>query len=374
MQWISQGLILITMIFMLIGAIDHILGNRLGYGESFVEGINTCGPFILGAAIMMAIAPYLATLLLPYLTVLANLFHCDLSVFPSLILCSDMGGYAISIEVAENEAIGLYNGLVIASIIGATFTFIVPMALALLPKEDHSILASGVLTGMITAPVGCFISGIMMNLTIYHLSIQQIVINLCPIILISIVIVILLFYFPDQTIRIFGIIGRGISILITLLTALAIFQLITHIHIPYLDYPVIEDSTGYSPFEKSFVTCGTIAVVLSGAFPMVQWIMKVFSKPLDHLCALLEVDHHTIEGLLSSSTNHIAGLNTFSLMDTKGKYYTMSFMISGGCVIGDLLGFVAGINPDLLIPMITGKLIAGMMALLLAKKLYSYLL
>ena len=40
---INSVIMMIMMIFMLVGAIDKICGNKLGYGEKFEEGFNAMG-------------------------------------------------------------------------------------------------------------------------------------------------------------------------------------------------------------------------------------------------------------------------------------------------------------------------------------------
>ena len=44
---INSVIIFIMMIFMIVGAIDRIRGNKLGYGEQFEEGFNAMGPWLL---------------------------------------------------------------------------------------------------------------------------------------------------------------------------------------------------------------------------------------------------------------------------------------------------------------------------------------
>ena len=47
---INSVIMLIMMIFMLVGAIDKIRGNKLGYGEQFEEGFNAMGPLAMSMA------------------------------------------------------------------------------------------------------------------------------------------------------------------------------------------------------------------------------------------------------------------------------------------------------------------------------------
>ena len=41
---INSVIMMIMMIFMLVGAVDKIMGNKFGYGEQFDEGFNAIGP------------------------------------------------------------------------------------------------------------------------------------------------------------------------------------------------------------------------------------------------------------------------------------------------------------------------------------------
>ena len=60
---INSVIMMIMMIFMLVGAIDKIMGNKKGYGEKFEEGFNAIGPLAISMAGVVAAAPVLATIL-----------------------------------------------------------------------------------------------------------------------------------------------------------------------------------------------------------------------------------------------------------------------------------------------------------------------
>lgn len=62
---INSVIMMIMMIFMLVGAIDKILGNKFGYGEEFENGFNAIGALALSMAGVVAAAPVLSTVLGP---------------------------------------------------------------------------------------------------------------------------------------------------------------------------------------------------------------------------------------------------------------------------------------------------------------------
>ena len=50
----------------------------------------------------------------------------------------------------------------------------------------------------------------------------------------------------------------------------------------------------------------------------------------------------------------------------RGKVINMAFPTSAAFVFGDHLGFTAGFNPDMMVPMIVGKLVGGVSAVAVA--------
>jgi ethanolamine transporter len=61
-------------------------------------------------------------------------------------------------------------------------------------------------------------------------------------------------------------------------------------------------------------------------------------------------------------------------MDPKGKLLNVAFAVSAAFVFGDHLGFTAGVNKEMIFPVIVGKLVAGVTALILANILSPKLL
>lgn len=49
-------------------------------------------------------------------------------------------------------------------------------------------------------------------------------------------------------------------------------------------------------------------------------------------------------------------------MDRRGKVVNVAFAVSAAFVFGDHLGFTAGFDPEMIFPMIVGKLVGGVSA------------
>lgn len=372
---INSVIMAIMMIFMLVGAIDKIRGNKHGYGEKFEEGFNAIGPLALSMAGVVAAAPVLSMVLGPIIKPLYTAIGADASMFATTLLACDMGGYPLAMELAADQAIGNFAGLILGTMMGPTIVFTIPVALGIISKEDRSYLGAGVLAGMITIPIGCIVGGLAMNMTQYKIGIGRILINLVPVIIIAALIVIGLWFIPAKMISGFNKFGTGVTVVITAFTAIAVFEQITGIMFPVFDVMATPDAvTGITPLDSGLLVCGQIGIVLIGAFPMVEWITRTFGGALKKLGSLLGVNDKASAGMVANLANNIAMFNIMGEMNPKGKLLNVAFAVSAAFVFGDHLGFTAGVNQEMVTPVIIGKLVAGITALIVANLLSSKLL
>lgn len=371
---VNSVIIFIMMIFMIVGAVDKIRGNKKGYGEQFDEGFNAMGPLAIAMAGVVAAAPVLAIILKPIIVPLYQLVGADASMFATTLLACDMGGYPLAMQLAENQNIGNFAGLILGTMMGPTIVFTIPVALSIIKKEDRSYLGAGILAGLITIPIGCIAGGLIMNLTPYKISIGTILVNLIPVIIIAALIIIGLWFVPQKMINGFNKFGTGVTIVITFFTAVAVFEYQTGIHFPLFDIMVKPDGDGVIPLESGLLVCGQIAIVLIGAFPMVKWITKTFEKPLEKIGEHLGMNEAGSAGLIANLANNIAMFNIMGDMNPKGKLLNVAFAVSAAFVFGDHLGFTAGVNSEMIFPVVVGKLVAGITALILANILAPMLL
>lgn len=371
---INSVIIMIMMIFMIVGAIDRIRGNKLGYGEEFENGFNAIGSLAIAMAGVVAAAPVLATLLGPIITPIYTAIGADASMFATTLLANDMGGYPLAMQLAADESIGNFAGLILGSMMGPTIVFTIPVALSIIKKEDRPYLGAGILAGLITIPLGCIAGGLVMNMTPYKMDIGRILINIVPVIIIAGLIVLGLWFLPLKMITGFNHFGNFVTIAITIFTAIAVFQYQTGILFPLFDVMVLPDADGVIPLENGLLTCGIIGITLIGAFPMVKWITKTFGGALGKIGGALGMDEKGSTGLVATLANNIAMFNIMGDMNAKGKLLNVAFAVAAAFVFGDHLGFTAGVNPDMIFPVVVGKLTAGITALILANILAPKLL
>ncbi len=342
-------------VFAVIGALDKITGNHLKLGDEFEKGILTLGPLSLSMIGMMTIAPVLSDLLLPVITPVAKVLHFDPSALAGILIANDMGGAALADGVATDPLLGSFHGLCVAAMLGATVSFTIPVALRSAKKENHDDVLLGLLCGIATIPVGCFVSGVVMGI-----NPLTVLLNLSPAILISAIIVLGLLKFPKVTVKIFSIFGKFITILITAGLALGIFQELTG--------KVILKNT--APIKESALTVFLICITLAGTFPLIAIISKILKKPLSALGRKLDLDDTSVVGLIATLANSIATMESADRMNRKGRILNLAFAVSAAFVFGDHLAFTLSYNSEHIVAVIVGKLVAGISALIVASILY----
>ncbi len=353
----ERFLITLMALFAVIGAIDRIFGNRLGLGEEFEKGILAMGSLAMAMVGIICLAPVLANLLRPVVVPVYRFLGADPAMFAGTILACDMGGGALAQELTEDARAALLGGVLCGSMLGATVVFTIPVAMGILREEDRPELAKGVLSGLVTIPVGILAGGLVAGFPV-----GMILRNLIPIVLIAALIALGLWKAEKAMIKGFGYFGKGVVAVITAGLAAAIVEAIT-------GFVIIP---GLTPITEGFQTVGSIAIVLAGAFPLVYGITRLLKKPLLKLGKLLKINDIAAGGLIASLANSIATFSLVEKMDRRGKVVNIAFAVSAAFVFGDHLGFTAGFAPQMLPAVIVGKLAGGIsavaVALLLTKK------
>ena len=341
----------IMAVFMVLGALDRIFGSRFGLGKQFEEGILAIGALALSMLGILALAPVLAKLLKPILVPVYGFLGADPAMFAGTILANDMGGAPLAYELAQTQEAAQFGGLIIGSMLGATVVFIIPVALGIIREEDRPALAKGILAGVVTIPVGAFLGGLTAGF-----SVGMLLRNLVPIVLFAALIALGLWKFEKAMIRGFLGFGKGVLAVITVGLAAAVFSELTGVTL----------IPGMAPLSEGIEVVAQIGFVLAGAFPLVYGITKVFRKPLLKLGGLLGMNDIAAAGMVASLANVIPMFGMMKDMDRRGKVVNVAFAVSAAFVFGDHLGFTAGFDSSMLVPVIVAKLTGGAAAVLAA--------
>ena len=337
--------------FAILGAVDRIFGNRWGLGKEFEEGILAMGSLALAMVGIVSLAPVLAQLMKPVVVPVFGFLGADPAMFAGTILACDMGGGALALEMTENREAALLGGVLNGSMLGATLVFTIPVAMGILREEDRPAMAKGILCGIVTIPFGVLAGGIAAGFPM-----TMVMRNLIPIVLIAVLIALGLWRAERAMVKGFSLFGKLVVILVTIGLAAAIVEALTgFVLIP-----------GMAPISEGFETVGVIAILLAGAFPLVFVLTKVLRNPLMAVGRRLGINDAAAAGLIASLANSIATFGMVKDMNERGKVVNIAFAVSAAFVFGDHLGFTAGFAPEMIGPMIIGKLAGGVSAVAVA--------
>ncbi|MCR3955972.1 MAG: ethanolamine utilization protein EutH [Gudongella sp.] len=337
--------------FSLLGGIDKLLNNRLGLGVKFDEGFKAMGSLALTIIGIYSLSPIIAQLILPLLGPLSSWMNVDPSVFVSSILATDLGAFNTSIEIARDPAIGVFNGAILGSTLGATISFTVPVAINLISEDDFQYFAKGILAGIVTVPLGMIVSGLIMDI-----GLGRIIWNLLPVGVFSMMIAYGLIKSQDKTMFLFRWLGK-------IILGVSTFGLILGI----LDYSLgIVLIEGLISLEEATILVLSISIVLSGAYPMLFFLSRILRRFLRVITERYGIDEFSILGLFSSLANCLPMLGVYHEMNWKGKILNAAFAVSGAYVFGGQLGYVTSVAPQAVNAFIIGKLAAGLTSILVA--------
>ncbi len=364
---VSGVVMTILAVFSVVGLIDKVRGNKRGYGEKFDDGFNAMGPLALAVVGIVSLSPVLLLVLGPIVTPIYELLGASPAMFPSSFFALDMGGYALATQLAgDNIAVGQYSGLIVASMMGITVCFTIPFALTMMKKEDHPLLAMGILIGLITLPLGCLVGGLLMSTTSTPLGFGELISNTLPVILLAALVVIGLLISQKAMLRGFAVFGKGMTFIINVSPVIAIFQYLTGLRLPLFNLMVEEDAIlGGVPLEVGLLLVGLIAIVLTGAFPMIHFLNRHLGKVMDRFGKKVGINSEASTGLLTQLASSIPVWGVIDTMNSRGKLFNIAFAVSGSFVFGDALAFTGGANPEMVFPVIVAKLTAGITAILL---------
>lgn len=344
----------IMAIFAVVGAADRIIGNKFGLGREFERGISTLGSMALSMIGMIVLAPYIAEMLNPFFNFVGKYLPIDPSIIPASLFANDMGGAPLATQLAIDPEIGRFNALVVSAIMGCTVSFTIPYALEITAKEQQRELILGLLCGIVTIPVGCFLGGLVAGI-----SLVSLLIDLLPLTLLSALLAVGLLKIPNVCVRIFKVIGTAIKILITIGLTLGIVKFLTG----------FSPLAGIGTFEEGALICFNAAAVMAGSFPLVALISRLLRRPLAKAGSTIQINDASTVGLFSNFASTFVTFDLIRSMNKKGLVLNAAYLVSAGCFSGHL-AFTLAYDSTMLPAVIVAKLSGGVLAFLLALPLY----
>ena len=346
----SIVLYIITLFFIL-GAIDYLLGNKFSIGEEFENGIKTMGPLAISMVGILSITPLLSSIIEIVISPIAKNFNIDPSIFSSSFIAIDMGGYNIASNIANSSEFVIFSGILMASILGCTLSFTLPLALGLVKEKYMDSLTKGFLCGIITVPIGLFIGGLALKI-----DLRSLFINLFPIILLSVILSIGIIFKPKLCIFIFNFIGKVI-------VCISVLGLVIQGIYSIIGIKIVEN---IMPLQDTLCIVGKISIFLGGAYVMLKFIKKIFGKQFNKLERIFGVNSNTLSAFIGSFASAIIVFDNFHKLDEKGRVICSAFSVSGAYVLGGQLGYVASVEKEYMILYIFVKILSGILAIIFA--------
>lgn len=348
---LNQLIIYVMVLFMAIAAVDRILGSPLGLGEKMDQGIAAIGPLCIPMVGMIVLSPLIGRSLAPVVTPIFHFFNADPAMAATSILACDMGGYSLAYAIADTEQGAQFAGCILGTLLGSIITFMIPVGMTFVKKEYRSYYALGIMIGIISVPIGLFAGGVTAGY-----SVSMVVHNSLPVLIFSIAVALGLWKVQDACVKIFNILGYIVVGVSTLGFALGIVQELTPL-------TMIEDLPSVLDGIK---IVGSIAIVLCGAFPMVDIISRIFANPLKKVGKLMNIDEVAVISMLSCTANVMPLLHSCNKMSPAGIVVSLAFCVGANSMLGDFLGFVAGVDNTMIVPMMISNIVSAVFALPIA--------
>lgn len=382
MEMIGTAVVYVIMACALAGAVASALKPESELGKQFVAGIDSIGPIFLPVAGIMASAPYLTAFVSSVFGPAYGALGADPAMAATTFIAIDMGGYQLADALASTRESWIM-AMMTGYMAGATIVFSVPVALKMLVKRDRKYLALGVMSGLLAIPIGVFVASAIIALTnpmireivstnaeaTYQLALSwgQIGVNLIPLIVICVALALGLKFKPDAMIKGFIVFGRVMEATLKIVFVLAVIEYFTGI------FATVFGSFGFDPIIaddedifRALEVSGAIGMMLCGAFPMVYLIKRYLSKPLAKIGGAVGLSSDATAGLLAASANVLAALAMVKDLKARDKVIVMSFAVCCAFLFGDHLSFTANFQPTLIVPVLVGKLTAGVCAIAFA--------
>lgn len=381
MEVIGQVIIYIMMGFLLIGAVSALFNDEKGFGKEFKEGIYAIGPIFLPVAGIMTLIPILSQLVTTYLAPVYGWIHADPSLAATTIIAGDMGGYHLAHETAGSHSAWIM-AFAVSFTAGSTIIFSIPVGLTMLEKRDHKYMALGIMSGLLAIPFAVFIITLILQSgstplrsdisttspseTPFNLPLGDILLNLVPLAIVVTLLAIGLRFFSRVMVRVFIVFGRVLDIVIKLALALSIVQYFTGVFDVFGAWPLAPFIADTEDQFRALEVAGYIGVMLAGAFPMVYAIRKWLAVPLETIGKRLGFSEEGAAGILAAAANILALFRVVKFMPPRDKVLAIAFAVCAAFTFGDHLAFSANFQPNMVFPLIIGKLSGGVIAILLA--------
>lgn len=345
----SALLTLVAALGMVLGGLDCIFHTPLKLGDEFRKGIGCIAAMTVNMAGILVVAPIIVEIVKP-ITVFPLFRIIDPAMIGTLF-STDMGGYEISKGLAADRSIGLFASVVMTSMFGGLFSYIIPVGGGLLNANAKPTFYRGLLAGMLVLPFTSVLSALMMGV-----ALVRALLNLIPVFILTGILIFLLVRKPGKINGFFSCLTKIIGGISVIGLALGGVELVTG----YKIFPSQMD------FLSAMVVPIRIAVMLMGLLPVIKMISPLTKRVFSPLTDRLGMTSSVIDGMLIATLTAVPVFLCMNDMNDRARSATAAWMVGAMGVFSSHYTYILSAEPCAVGSLVAAKLLTGCCAFILS--------
>ena len=350
-------IVIIMLIFAVLGFLDLTFDLKKGLAEEFRTGLNLLPTLLIASVGVSSLGVTLLQNNAEAVSRILSHLPFEPGIIIGTLLAPDLGGLPLGRVLAADPGIAVLNGVVLATLLGQTVSFQIPVFMTTLKKEEHDTVIRGFLIGITLVPIGFLAGSLMLGIRM-GVFIREFI----PVLILCLILFAGLMFKTHLTVMIV----RRLATVITWIIYGLFFVTMIGVFFP-----------SAALVDTAVVAANSLAIVKSciiagGALVMASLIRRLFPGLLRRIANKLGINEVSVICLLIGMATSMAILIFFPKMDPKGKLINCAFSVSGAYLLGGQMGYVASFSDVKTIWIyLAVKLLCGFLSIWLAGRLYS---
>ena len=118
------------------------------------------------------------------------------------------------------------------------------------------------------------------------------------------------------------------------------------------------------------MVCFNASIVMCGMFPLLNIVSRLAKKPFAIFGKKAGINEVSALGFVSTLATNVTTLGMMDKMDKKGAMLNSAFAVSAAFTFAGHLAFTVAFDESYLLPVIIGKITAGVFAVILSNIVY----
>lgn len=130
-----------------------------------------------------------------------------------------------------------------------------------------------------------------------------------------------------------------------------------------------------SAFRQGFAAVVDLLLLMTGFMALAPWlgtpsgfVQRLLTAPLVRLAARLQLEPASITGLVVTTANCIPTLLSLDTLEERGITLNTAYAVVAAYSVGDFLAFTLQFSPAHALPLMAGRLLSGLLAVVLCLK------